>query len=181
MKSLIYVAAAMMLLSPSARAAEPGAIPVPMAVAALKGCWEGHGDVMGKPVTIAISGRPIVQDAMLAVDADSIAVGDSSDRYAAHLIFGGAEKHAESSADAVMGFWADSFGGAATAVGGGESVSGGFDIKYQYGDSIFINRWRSTPDGLTWKIIARDARGKENAFASYTLRKVDCPTPTGAK
>ena len=106
MKSLIYVAAAMMLLSPSARAAEPGAISVPMAVAALKGCWEGHGDVMGKSVTITINAHPIVLDAMFAIDADSIAVGDFSDRHAAHLVFGGAEKHAVESADAIMGFWA---------------------------------------------------------------------------
>lgn len=54
---------------------------------------------------------------------------------------------------------------------------GGFDIKYQYENSTFINRWRTTTRGLTWQITARDAKGKENPFASYTLNKVPCPTP----
>jgi hypothetical protein len=178
MLKTLLVAAATVTLVPTAQAAEPGAIPVPQSVVALSGCWSGRGAVMGKSVTITINAHPIVLDAMFAIDADSIAVGDSSDRYAAHLVFGGAEKRAVESADAIMGFWADSFGGAFAATGSGESVPGGFDISYHYGDNAFVNRWRNTSDGLTWQIIARDANGKENPFASYMLRKATCPTPT---
>lgn len=176
-KILLFPTLAMTLLSATAAAAEPGAVPMPQTLAALKGCWKARGDVMEKPVSVTINARPILHDAMFALDAESSAVADHRDRYAAHLIFGGAETQAEASIDAITCFWADSFGGTASAVGSGESVVGGFDIKYQDENSTFINRWRTATRGLTWQITARDAKGKENPFASYTLSKVPCPTP----
>ncbi|WP_307090027.1 hypothetical protein [Sphingomonas faeni] len=47
---------------------------------------------MGKAVAIAVNAYPIVQDAMLAVEAASSALADPQDQYAAHLVFGGSGK-----------------------------------------------------------------------------------------
>ncbi len=160
---------ALLLLPMAAQAAEPGTIAVPTAVLALNGCWEGEGSVMGKPVSVSIRSQPITLDAMLALDVESSALADPKDRYAAHLIFGGTGK-----SHPIIGFWADSFGGAFTALGEGESQPDGFDIDYAYPDATFVNRWRIKGAQLTWSIIARDEANAEKPFASYSLRKVAC-------
>lgn len=111
---------------------------------------------------------------MLALDVESSALADAKDRYSAHLIFGGASKQGGMATDHVVGFWTDSFGGGFAASGRGESVSGGFDITYQYPDDAFVNRWRQTGDQLLWVIVMQDGKGVEAPFASYTLRKSAC-------
>lgn len=90
MYTKISCAAIALLATASAvHSAEPGTPPVPKAISNLKGCWESHGEVMGKPVTIGASAKLIVQDAILALDVHSQAVADPKDTYSAHLIFGG--------------------------------------------------------------------------------------------
>lgn len=156
---------------------EPSAPPVPSRVIALGGCWAGRGEVMGKPVTTTAVAKPIVQGAMLALDAESSALMDPSDRYSAHLIFGGAGERRGTTADQIIGFWTDSFGGAFAASGRGESRPDGFDITYRYADNAFVNRWRFAGDRLTWHITARDRKGAETPFAHYSLQKTACRTP----
>jgi hypothetical protein len=164
----------LLAISSMAHAGEPGSTPVPKVVVALVGCWAGHGEVMGKPVTIAITANRIVQDAMLALDAESEAVADPQDRYSAHLIFGGAAKLPGTTADQIMGFWSDSFGGAFAASGHGESRVAGFDVTYQYPEDAFVNRWRLAGDLLTWQIVARGGAGVDKPFASYSLHRSVC-------
>jgi hypothetical protein len=141
-----WIAIALMIVPCSAWAAEPGTPQVPEQVRALAGCWEGRGAVMDKPVTLAIAARPIADDALLSLDAYSVAVADASDRYAAHLVFGGT---ADTGKGTISGFWSDSFGGAYTATGQGEGTADGFDITYAYPDTAFVNRWRIAGDQLT--------------------------------
>jgi hypothetical protein len=174
-KTLCCAATAMLALPTVARAAEPGATRIPQAVVAVSGCWGGRGEVMGKPVTVTIDAKPIVQNAMMVLDAESIAIADRNDRYSAHLLFGGAGDRSGSPTGGIVGFWADSFGGAFTATGRGESRPDGFDVTYQYPDDAFVNNWRLTGDRLSWQIVARDAKGIEKPFASYLLRKMACP------
>lgn len=169
----LMTVAAMVLAATAANAAEPGTPPVPAAVRMLEGCWVGKGEVTGKPVIIAIKAAPVALDAMFLVAARSEAEADAEDKYAAHLLFGGA---AEGAADPVVGFWADSFGGAYTATGAGRPQAGGFDMSYRYPNAEFVNRWRLTGERLSWTIAARDASGKEQAFAAYTLARAACPS-----
>lgn len=171
-KPALMTAAAILLAAPAARAAEPGTPPVPAAVRMLEGCWVGKGEVTGKPVIIAIKAAPVALDAMFLVAARSEAEADAGDRYAAHLLFGGA---AEGAPDPIVGYWADSFGGAYTAAGAGRPQADGFDMSYRYPDAEFVNRWRRAGDQLTWTIIARDGSGKEQAFAAYALARAACP------
>ena len=173
-QKLCCAGAALLAASSAAHSAEPGSTPVPAPIIALKGCWEGTGEVMSKPVTIAILAKPIVQDAMLALDVESIAVADSKDRYSAHLIFGGASNQPGQTADQIVGYWADSFGGAFAASGHGESRSDGFNVTYQYPDDAFVNRWQLSRNHLTWQIVARDGNNVEKPFASYSLDRVAC-------
>lgn len=166
------VAVSVLCASPG-YSAEPGSAPVPKSVVNLKGCWQGRGVVMDKAVAIAISAKPIVQGAMLAVDAESSALTDGKDTYSAHLIFGGLDK-ADSAVERVTGFWTDSFGGGFAAPGAGESVAGGFNITYRYPDDTFVNRWRLNGSQLSWIIVAQDGKGVEAPFASYSLSKTAC-------
>lgn len=173
-QKLYCAAAALLAASSAAHSAEPGSTPIPAPVIALKGCWEGSGEVMKKPVTIAILAKPIVQDAMLALDVESSAVADGKDRYSAHLIFGGANKQPGKKADQIIGYWADSFGGGFAVSGQGESSSDGFNVTYQYPDDAFVNRWHLSGNHLMWQIVARDGNNIEKPFASYSLHRVAC-------
>lgn len=170
---------AVLLAAPSAGwGMEPGGTPVPASVRALNGCWQGEGSVMGKAVAIAVNAYPIVQDAMLAVEAASSALADPEDQYAAHLVFGGG-KPTGAVPGSVVGYWADSFGGAFAAEGRGDVRPGGFDITYQYPDRAYVNRWRMSGDTLTWEIVARDRKAVEKPFASYALHKTACRSSAG--
>jgi hypothetical protein len=144
-------------------------------VRALVGCWEGEGQVMDKPVTITAVAKPIAEGALLAFDAQSRAVSDTADRYAAHLIFGGTGKKVDTADGAISGFWSDSFGGAYTATGQGKATADGFVITYPYPDNAFVNRWRVAADRIAWQIVAVDAKGVEQPFASYILNRKVCP------
>jgi len=181
MKRLIVVAGLLPGLSAPAFAQEPGAAPVPAAVRALAGCWEGSGEVMGKPVTIRLEGGLVAENALFVLDARSLAVADPADRYAAHLVFGGRTRPAKpGDAPAIMGFWADSFGGDYTATGIGAARKNDFAIVYDYPDQKFINHWALEDGKLTWTITAEDASLKEQKFAAYALTRAECsakPTP----
>jgi hypothetical protein len=178
MNTKLCIAMVLLAASSSGQAMEPGGAPVPTSVSALTGCWEGQGAVMGKAVAIAVNAYPIVQDAMLAVEAASSALADPQDQYAAHLVLGGTGKPAGTAAESIAGYWTDSFGGASAAMGRGESRAGGFDVTYQYPDDAFVNRWRISGDQLTWHIVARDRKGVEKPFASYALHKTACRLPS---
>ncbi|PIB90354.1 hypothetical protein [Caulobacter sp. FWC2] len=159
----------------AARAEDPPPAPVPAEVRALKGCWRGVGDVMGKAVEITLAARPVALGTMLTVDADSRAKADPKDRYAAHLVFGGrGAPPQDGQPTGVSGFWSDSFGGDFTAVGQGAAQPSGFDIAYAYPDASFVNRWRRDGDRLTWTIVAKSG-AKEAPFARYDLARSACP------
>jgi len=122
---------------------------------------------------------PIVQDAMLAVEAASSALADPHDQYAVHLVFGGSGKPSGTGASPIVGYWSDSFGGASAVAGRGESQADGFDMTYQYPDNAYVNRWRMSGDRLTWQIGTRDRKTVEKTFASYTLAKTACRPHAG--
>lgn len=171
----LFVGLALVAMTGVARAEDPPPAPIPTAVKALEGCWRGSGDVMGKPVEIALAVKPVALGTALTVDADSRAKADPADRYAAHLVLAGrGPAPKDGPASGVSGFWADSFGGDFTAIGRGEAVPGGFDITYPYPDAAFVNRWRLDGGKLSWSIVAR-ADGKDAPFAAYALSRVACP------
>lgn len=155
-----------------ARDAPPAQLPAQ--VKALTGCWRGAGEVMGKPVMITLSAKPIVEGAMVLVEADSHATADPADRYAAHLLFG-ARTAKPSEPATISGFWADSFGGDYTATGLGSPTKDGLEMAYVYPDASFINRWTLAGDKLDWRITARED-GKDQAFAHYEATRVACST-----
>jgi hypothetical protein len=175
MRLCVVVLFLMLSVSGPAFAQDPAPAVVPAQVRALEGCWEGEGLVMSKPVAVALTARPITEGAMFLVEAQSQAKSDRSDRYAAHLVFGGrgAPPHS-GEAKAISGFWIDSFGGDFTATGVGSAVADGFDVAYAYGDATFTNQWRRTTDRLTWKITAKNGSASEKNFASYDLKRVSC-------
>lgn len=155
-------------------AAEPGAVPVPSAVTALAGCWSGHGVVMGKPVTVMLNAHRLVLGAMMALDIESAAMKDPADRYAAHLLIGGASGQAAGGAP-LAGVWTDSFGGTLMTMGRGQTTHTGFVLTYPYPDASFLNQWYREGARLDWTIQAVSSEGRKTAFARYSLSRKPCP------
>jgi hypothetical protein len=166
------------LMAGSALAREAPPPQAPAELQALAGCWRGTGEVMGKPVTIALSAKPIALGAMFLVEAESQATADPADRYAAHLVFGGRAAKKDDPAT-LSGFWIDSFGGDYTATGVGAPRKDGFDIAYAYPDASFINRWTALGGRLEWTIVAKSGSAPEEAFAHYVLTRAKCSRAGG--
>lgn len=175
-----FLPAALALLATPAFAAEPGTPPIPAEIAALAGCWQGSGVIAGKPVDIRLAARPIVLEAMLAIDVDSRAADNPTDHYAAHILLGG------NAADParVESYFADSFGPAFAAVGQGVTRTNGFDVTYYYAADNMLNRWRRVGDQLAWSIVSqpraasvadrRTATAAERPFADTSMSRVAC-------
>jgi hypothetical protein len=175
MRVSVALSSLVLFASAPARAQEAGSAVVPTQVRALGGCWRGEGLVMGKPVAIALTARPITEGAMFLIEVQSHAKADPTDRYAAHLIFGGRGAPPKTGeAVSISGVWIDSFGGDFTAVGAGSAVADGFDVAYAYPDATYTNRWRRTTQHLTWTIMAKNGSAREAAFASYDLKPTSC-------
>lgn len=168
------LAALLSLTAGSALAQDAPPPQLPPQVKALAGCWRGTGEVMGKPVTLSLSAKPIALDAMFLIEAESQAKADPTDRYAAHLVIGARAPKGAFPAT-LTGYWADSFGGDYTATGAGAVREDGFEIAYPYPPSSFLNRWTLTGDRLDWRITARED-GKEQVFAHYEAARVACPS-----
>lgn len=170
-----YVAAVWLLagMTSSALAQEPGTAPVPPEVTALAGCWEGAGSVLEKPVSITLAAKSITARALFLIEVENVALADPSDRYAAHLIFGG-KTPVGGSEETIMGVYADTFGGDGMAVGLGSVRINGFEVAYAYPNASFINRWTVEPSALSWSITATDEAGSEKPFASYELTRAEC-------
>jgi hypothetical protein len=146
---------------------------IPAQVQALEGCWRGDGEVMGKPVTLTLSAKPVALGALFVIETESQAKADPTDRYAAHLVIGARAPKGAIPAT-LTGYWADSFGGDYTATGAGAIREDGFELSYSYPPSSFLNRWTLMGDKLDWRIIAR-ADGKDQAFAHYEATRTACP------
>lgn len=142
---------------------------IPLTMFAMSGCWQGQGEVRGKPVTLTLTAYPTLERTMFAIDVTSVAAADPKDRYAAHLLFGAVGEDG-----GIAGLWADSFGAAYTATGKGALQGDGFMITYAYPDADFVNRWHKRDHALEWQITAKDKAGKETVFAHYTLRETKC-------
>lgn len=173
----VMLGAAALLLSVaagSAVAGEASPVRIPAQVAALTGCWRGSGEVMGKPVTLTLSAKPVALGAMFLIETESQAKADPADRYAAHLVIGARAPKGDVPAT-LTSYWADSFGGDYTATGAGAVREDGFEIAYPYPPSSFQNRWTQAGDRLEWRITAREG-DKEQAFARYEAVRVACPS-----
>jgi hypothetical protein len=158
--------------------ADDASAPLPAQVKALEGCWRGEGEVMGKPVTLILSAKPVALGAMVVIETESQAKADPADRYAAHLLLGGRTAKADNPAT-ISGFWADSFGGDYTATGLGAPREHGFEIAYAYPDASFVNRWTVLGDQLEWRIVAQAGARPEKPFARYALTRAACPKTAG--
>jgi len=174
MKASSALAALLSLTAGSALAQDTPTAQLPAQVTALAGCWQGTGEVMGKPVTLTLSAKPVVLDAMFLIETDSRAKADPADRYAAHLLIG-TRKAKAGFPPTLSSFWADSFGGDYAAAGAGAVREDGFEIAYPYPPASFVNRWTLAGDRLEWRITAREG-DKDKPFAHYEATRVACPS-----
>ncbi|WP_165184563.1 hypothetical protein [Caulobacter soli] len=174
MKVSSALIALLSLAAGPALAQDAPSAPLPDQVKALEGCWQGAGEVMGKPVTLSLSAKSVALGAMFVIETESQAKADPADRYAAHLVIGARAPKGEIPAT-LTGYWADSFGGDYTTTGAGAVREDGFEIAYSYPPSSFLNRWTLTGDKLDWRITARDG-DKEQAFAHYEATRATCPS-----
>jgi hypothetical protein len=81
---------------------------------------------------------------------------------------------AEAGPGMMNGWWMDSFGGPGSAAGKGGVIGSGFSISYDYGASVFINRFTPRGRGWRWQIDSQASGKPAKVFASYTLAPARC-------
>ncbi|WP_448662766.1 hypothetical protein ACG3SL_19265 [Sphingomonas sp. CJ20] len=140
--------------------------PAAGALSGLTGCWDAPGQVMGKPVRMAVRGSWRLGERYILVEMHGL---DPADPYDAAIVMGGHD------GDKLAGWWMDSFGAGYSAAGKGAVTNGVLEIDYAYPDAGYRNRLERKGKGWHWTITERKPDGSTRAFAAYDLT----PTPCG--
>jgi hypothetical protein len=89
--------------------------------------------------------------------------------YKAAIIYGQGPKPGT-----IYSYWLDVIGGAAPTPQTGGPTRDGFTVAYDFGDSIYTNRFTKVGTGWNWTIM-EEVKGKpERLFAEYKLTPATC-------
>lgn len=154
------------LLAFAAAAAAAPSNAVPDVVGGLQGCWNAPGSVRGKPAPSIARGDWHIDGLYFMLQLKSLVAGKP---YKAAIIYGQGQKPGS-----IYSYWLDVVGGAAPTPQTGAPTKDGFMVAYDFGDSVYTNRFIKVGTGWTWTIIEQ-AKGKpERLFAEYKLTPTTC-------
>jgi hypothetical protein len=155
-----------------AAAAPPNSVPA--IVGGLEGCWNAPGQVRGEDATSVARGEWQIGRLYFVLHLRSTAPADP---YEAVIIYGAERAGAPpelQEAGTIGSYWLDTFGGAGPVKTSGKAESNGFSVAYDYGDSIYTNRFQRVGNGWHWTILEQVPGKPENLFAEYKLTPANC-------
>lgn len=147
---------------------------VPPVVGGLEGCWKAPGQVLGKDATSIARGEWQIGHLYFVLHLRSVAPGQP---YEAAIIYGAGRAGAPpelQSEGSIGSYWLDTFGGAGPVKTSGSATPTGFSVVYDYGDSIYTNRFERKAAGWRWTIMEQDSGKPEKLFAEYNLVPATC-------
>jgi len=147
---------------------------VPAVVGGLEGCWKVPGKVRGKDATSVARGEWQIGHLFFVLHLRSVAPGLP---YEAAIIFGAerAGTPPELQKGGTIGsYWLDTFGGAGPVKTTGMATGDGFWVAYDYGDSVYTNRFDHVGKDWRWTIVEQEPGKPEKLFAEYHLTPTTC-------
>ncbi|HEY6048901.1 MAG TPA: hypothetical protein VIV07_07645 [Sphingomicrobium sp.] len=161
-----------LLVLAAAAAAEPS-IAVPPVVGGLEGCWKAPGEVLGKSADSVIRGEWQIGHLYFVLHLRSV----TGQPYEAAIIYGAERAGAPpelQKTGTIGSYWLDTFGGAGPVKTSGMAEANGFTVIYDYGDSVYTNRFARTGSGWRWTIVEKVPGKPEKPFARYDLTRATC-------
>ncbi|HEX5237453.1 MAG TPA: hypothetical protein VFW39_03205 [Sphingomicrobium sp.] len=161
-----------LLVLAAAAATPPSAVPA--IVGGLEGCWNAPGQVMGKDATSVARGDWQIGHLYFVLHLRSTGAAQP---YEAAIIYGAERAGAPpelQQAGSIGSYWLDTFGGAGPVKTIGSASANGFTVAYDYGDSVYTNRFTRVGKGWQWTILAHDRGKPEKLFAEYHLTPATC-------
>jgi len=162
------------LLFAAAMAAADPPNAVPAIVGGLEGCWKAPGQVRGKNSNSIARGEWQIGHLYFALHVRSVRPAKP---YEATIIYGAERAGAPpelQEAGTIGSFWLDTFGGAGPVKTTGKANQDGFSVAYDYGDSVYTNRFQRVGKGWRWTIIEQVPGKPEKLFAEYNLTPASC-------
>jgi hypothetical protein len=153
-----------LIASIAAAAVAPNA--VPEVVGGLQGCWNATGQVRGKNATSVARGDWHIGHLYFMLQLSSTVAGKP---YTAAIIYGAGPKPGT-----IYSYWLDVVGGAAPVPETGSPTKDGFTVGYDFGDSVYTNRFAKTRGGWRWMIIEQVPGKPDRIFAHYDLTPTTC-------
>lgn len=162
-----------LLLATAAAVAEPPNA-VPAVVGGLEGCWKAPGQVRGKNSNSIARGGWQIGHLYFALHIRSV---PPAKPYVATIIYGAERAGAPpelQEAGSIGSFWLDTFGGAGPVRTTGKADQNGFSVDYDYGDSVYSNRFEHLGKGWRWTIMEQETGKPAKLFAEYHLMPTSC-------
>jgi len=139
---------------------------VPEIVGGLQGCWNAPGSVRGHEAPSVARGTWHIDRLYFMLQLKSVVQGKP---YKAAIIYGAGPKPGT-----IYSYWLDVVGGAAPVPETGSPTNNGFDVAYDFGDSVYSNHFRRSGSKWQWTIIEQQKGKPERLFAEYKLTSATC-------
>ena len=154
------------LFALAAASATPPPNAVPAVVGGLAGCWNAPGKVRGKEAPSVARGDWHIGRLYFMFQLRSVVAGKP---YTAAIIYGAGPKPGS-----IGSYWLDVVGGTAPTPVTGAPTRDGFTVAYDFGDSVYDNRFARVANGWRWTIVEQVPGKPEREFAHYDLTPTSC-------
>lgn len=137
------------------------------AVSGLEGCWRVTGRVEGQVAPGFAKGEWHLGGRYLMLH---LRVPRPGDEYEAAITYGAGERPNE-----IGSLFSDTFGGLyGPSLGAGAKTSTGFEQRYRFPDSVYLNRFERQQGGWHWTILEQVTGREDRVFADYQLEPSSC-------
>lgn len=136
-------------------------------VSGLEGCWRVTGRVQGEDAPGFAKGEWHLGGRYFMLH---LRVPRPGDEYEAAITYGAGERPNE-----IGSLFSDTFGGLyGPSLGAGARTDAGFEQRYRFPDSVYLNRFERQQRGWHWTIVEQVPGREDRAFADYRLVPARC-------
>lgn len=134
---------------------------------AVEGCWRVTGQTQGEDSPGFAKGEWRLGGRYFMLHFRAPKPGDE---YEAAITYGAGERP-----DELGSLFSDTFGGLyGPSLGAGARTSAGFEQRYRFPDSVYLNRFERRQSGWHWTILEQRQGRPDRVFADYRLEPASC-------
>lgn len=137
------------------------------AVGGLEGCWLVTGHVQGQDAPGFAKGEWHLGGRYLMFH---LRVPRPGDEYESAITYGAGEQPNE-----IGSLFSDTFGGLyGPSLGAGTRTDAGFEQRYRFPNTVYLNRFERQQGGWHWTIVEQVEGREDRVFADYRLAPSNC-------